>query len=410
MELEIVLIEKFLISIALGTIIGTERQISQTQPGEKEAAGLRTFALITLLGTLLAHLSQLYPYLILVGAGAFISLVVACYWRASSEHMGMTTEVGLIIAFLLGVLCYMETNLAVMLTIVVTVILAVKKSVHSLIEKISEEELLDSLKFGLIALVVLPLLPNRTIDPLNVLNLYKIWLLVVFISGIGFVGYILMKVFGAQSGTGLTGIMGGVVSSTAVTVAMSHRSRESPAILFPALFATTIAHAIMFPRILLEVFVVNRELLYQQLFPMGAMMVTGVAVSVYFWSKRIPSKIDVDVKDPFNLTPALKFGVFFAFVLVVSKVAAIYLGDLGIYATSLLSGLADVDAITLSMASLAGTEVSHDLAVDAITLAAISNVIAKTGMAAFFGSRKFRKYMILTSAAVMVVGFVIIVT
>jgi uncharacterized membrane protein (DUF4010 family) len=141
--------------------------------------------------------------------------------------MGMTTEVGLIIAFLLGVLCYMETNLAVMLTIVVTVILAVKKSVHSLIEKISEEELLDSLKFGLIALVVLPLLPNRTIDPLDVLNLYKIWLLVVFISGIGFVGYILMKVFGAQSGAGLTGIMGGVVSSTAVTVVMSHRSRES---------------------------------------------------------------------------------------------------------------------------------------------------------------------------------------
>jgi uncharacterized membrane protein (DUF4010 family) len=155
--------------------------------------------------------------------------------------------------------------------------------------------------------------------------------------------------------------------------------------------------------------VVNRELLYQLLFPMGAMMVTGVAVSVYFWSKRIPSKIDVDVKDPFNLTPALKFGAFFAFVLVISKVAAIYLGDLEIYVTSLLSGLADVDAITLSMASLAGTEVSHDLAVDAITLAAISNVIAKTGMAAFFGSRKFRKYMILTSAAVMVVGFVIIV-
>jgi uncharacterized membrane protein (DUF4010 family) len=320
----------------------------------------------------------------------------------------MTTEMGLIIAFLLGILCYSEVDLAVVLTIFVAIILVAKKSTHALVEKISEEELTDTLKFALIALVILPVLPNKTVDPFYVLNPYQIWLLVVFISGLSYSGYILMRVFGPQSGTGITGVLGGLVSSTAVTVTMSHRSRESPTILFPALFAATIANSIMFLRIIVEVSVVNPALLVTLLVPLASMMAAGIAVALYFWSKKIPSKVELEVKDPFNLSPALKFGAFFAFILVISKVALLYLGDVGVYATSLLSGLADVDAITLSVATLAKTEVSQNVAVDAIILAAISNVVAKTGMAAFFGSREFKQYMVLTSAVVMVVGIVIL--
>lgn len=406
--MDILLIEKFLISIALGGLIGTERYMSQTHPRER-VAGLRTFTLATLLGTVLAHLSQEYPLLIVVGAGAFILLVIAGYQKVGPEYPGLTTEVGLIVAFLLGVLCYTEISLAVMLTILVTIILAIKKTAHDLVKKISEEELFDTLKFALIALVILPVLPNRTVDPLDVLNPYKIWLLVVFISGIGYIGYILMKIFGAQSGTGLTGVLGGLVSSTAVTATMSHRSKEVPTILFPALFATTIANSIMFLRIIVEVFVVNAALLVALLFPLLAMMMTGMAAAGYFWYKRVPGKVEVDVKDPFNLAPALKFGALFALVLLASKGAVSYLGDIGVYATSIFSGLVDVDAITLSMATLARTEISPEVALDAIILAAISNVIAKTGLAVFIGSPEFRKYMVITSAAVMVVGLVIIV-
>ncbi|MBU7011256.1 MAG: DUF4010 domain-containing protein [Theionarchaea archaeon] len=164
----------------------------------------------------------------------------------------------------------------------------------------------------------------------------------VFISGIGFVSYFLMKIFGAKGGTGLTGILGGLVSSTAVTVTMSNRSKKSCDILYPALLATTIANSIMFLRILVEVFAVRRMLISDLLAPMICMM-------------------------------------------------------------------ANVDAITLSMATLAGTEVTPEVAVDAIVLAAVSNVVTKTGIAVFFGSTEFRKYMILTSAAVMVVGLLIIV-
>lgn len=405
--MELVLIEKFLISIALGALLGTEREMAHSHPGEK-VAGVRTFALITLLGTTLAYLSQEYPYLILVGAAIFGLLIIVGYWKIGIEDIGMTTEVGSVMAFLLGVLCFTDPGFAVILTILVGIILALKETSRRIVEKITEEELMDAFKFALIAFVVLPFLPNRTLDPFDVLNPYNIWLLVVFISGLGFVGYILIRIFGAKSGTGLTGILGGLVSSTAVTVTMSHRSKESSTILFPALFAAVIANTIMFLRILVEVFVVKRVLIFDLLFPMVAMAAVGVIAAVYFWNKKVPSEIDIDVKDPFRLTPALKFGIFFAFILVVSKVASQYLGDIGVYATSLISGLADVDAITLSMATLAGTEVSSEVAINAIILAALSNVVTKTGITILFGSREFKKCMIVTSAGIMVVGLLVI--
>jgi uncharacterized membrane protein (DUF4010 family) len=402
-----ILIEKFLISIALGALLGTEREISKSHSGEK-VAGVRTFALITVLGTTLAHLSQDYPYLIVAGAAAFGFLVIAGYWKIGMVDVGITTEVASILAFLLGILCYRDTGLTVILTILVGFILAIKKSAHSLIKKISEEEMLDILKFAIIALVILPILPREPIDPLNVLNPYNLWLLVVFISGIGFVGYFLIRIFGAQSGTGLTGILGGLVSSTAVTVNMSHRSRETSSILFPALFAATVANSMMFLRILVEILVVNKDLILELYIPMLAMMGTGLVATVYFWMKKTPQKIDIELQDPFTLVPALKFGVFFALILLVSKVASLYLGEAGIYATSIFSGLADVDALTLSIATLAKTEVSKRVAVDAIILAAISNTITKTGIAVLFGSSEFKKFMLMSSAAIILTGLLII--
>jgi len=406
-SMELVLIQKFLISIALGALLGTEREMSKSHSGEK-VAGVRTFSLITLLGTTLAHLSQEYPYLVVVGAGIFGLLVIAGYWKIGAADPGITTEVGSIVAFVIGVLCYSDPSLAVMLAIFVGIIFVVKKKSHSLIKKMREEELIDTLKFALIAFVILPFLPNEPIDPFGVLNPYKIWLLVVFISGIGYVGYFLIRIFGTKSGTGLTGVLGGLASSTAVTASMSHRSRESADILFPALFATVIANTIMFLRILVEVFVVRRVLVGDLLIPMAAMMVTGLVVAVYFWNKKVPSEVDVDLQDPFTLTPALKFGLFFAFILVISKVASQYLGEPGVYVTGIISGLADVDAITLSMATLAGKEVSTEVAVTTIILAAISNIVAKTAITVLFGSPEFKKRMILTSAGIMTVGLLVI--
>ncbi|MGD2250072.1 MAG: MgtC/SapB family protein [Candidatus Methanofastidiosia archaeon] len=404
---ELALIQKFLISIALGALMGTEREMSKSKSGEK-VAGVRTFALISFLGTLLAHLSQEYPSLILIGVGAFGLLVVAGYLKVAEIDIGLTTEVGSLIAFLLGVLCYTETGLAVMLAVFVGIIFAVKEASHRFIQKMSEKELIDTLKFALLALVILPFLPNEPIDPLNVLNPYRICLIVVFISGIGYVGYFLTKIFGPKSGTGITGILGGLVSSTAVTVTMSHRSRTSSDILFPALFATLIGNSIMFIRILVEVFVVKRILAYELVFPMIAMMITGVLAALYFWKKQVPSDIDIEQENPFTIRPALKFGAFFAVILVGSKLASRYFGEIGVYAAGIVSGLADVDAITLSMATLAGGEISVNVAITTIILAAISNTVAKTAITILFGSREFKKKMIITSAAIIAVGLIVI--
>jgi uncharacterized membrane protein (DUF4010 family) len=405
--MELVLIEKFLISIALGALLGTEREMSEARSGKK-AAGLRTFTLITLLGTILAHLSEKYPYLIVVGAVILGLLLVAGYWKIGIADVGMTTEVAALTAFSLGVLCYIEPSLAVMLTILVGIILAIRKRSHTIVEKMKEEELIDTLKFALLALVILPFLPNETVDPLNVLNPYRICLLIVFISGIGYVGYFLIKIFGAKSGTGLTGVLGGLVSSTAVTITMSHHSKKSAQILFPALFATIISNSIMFLRILVEVFVVRRDLVFSLLVPMLAMTAAGVAASLYYWRKQTPSKLEIDLKDPFTISPALKFGLVFAVILMASKLASQYLGSTGVYVTGIVSGLADVNAITLSMATLAGKEVATEVAIRTIILAAISNVIAKTGIAIVFGSAEFKTRMILISAGVILVGMVII--
>lgn len=405
--IEFALIQKFLISIAVGALMGTEREISKTKSGEK-VSGVRTFSLITLMGTLLAHLSQEYPYLILVGAGAFSLLVMAGYLQIAEIDIGLTTEMGSLIAFLLGVLCYTETWLAVMLAVFVGIIFAIKEASHRIIHKMSERELIDTLKLALLALVILPFLPNEPIDPLNVLNPYRIWLIVVFISSIGYVGYFLIKIFGAKSGTGITGILGGLISSTAVAVTMSHRSQTSRDILFPALFATLIGNSIMFVRILVEVFVLNQMLVYELVFPMLAMMATGLATSLYFWKKQMPSHIEIEQDNPFTIKPALKFGAFFAVILVVSKLASRYFGEIGVYAAGIASGFADVDAITLSMATLAGGEISVNVAVTAIILASISNNITKMIIAILFGSKEFKKQMVIALAAIVAVGLIII--
>lgn len=407
--MELYILEKFLISIMLGAILGIEREKAQEETKEKKAAGVRTFALISLAGTILAHLSEAYSYLILVGVGVISLLIIAAYIKTGKEWYGITTEVGSIIALFLGILCYTETFLAVILTIFVSIILAVRKKAHSLVRKIKEIEMIDTLKFALISLVVLPFLPNRAIDPFSVINPFRIWLLVVFISGMSFFGYFLIRVFGAKSGIEMTGILGGLASSTAVTSTMSSHSKNYPHVLFPALFAATLANSIMFIRVLIEVSVVKISLVYYLIFPMLFMMLTGLLVSIYFWNKKVSSKLDIKLRDPFTLTPALKFALFFVAVLIISKFASIYWGETGVYATSILSGLADVDSVTLSMATLAGKEVSTRVAINAIILAAISNTIAKTAIASIFGSKEFRNWMLLSSVCMITVGLSILI-
>ena len=403
----------FIISLLIGALIGTERQRRLAEEKLIGVAGLRTFTLIALLGTLCANMAVYYSQeFIIVAFGAFILLVGIGYYSASARTQGrvdLTSAVAAVLTFILGSLSFFDDRrlLAVALAVVITWILATRKITHSYVETMSETDLLDTLKMGIIALVIYPFLPDQPLDPLNILNPRQIWLMVVLVSLIGYVGYVLIRILGTERGLSLTGVLGGLVSSTAVTTAMASEVRLQKEILSSAVFATTIASCTMFPRMLFIVLVVNRGIFLSLLPKLGSMTIAGVALAFLFLRKKDPVGKNVALKDPFRILPALTFGAFFAFVLLTSKLASIYFGNAGAYAASAIAGLADVDAISLSMATLAKSSLTPSTAVTAITLAAITNTLVKLSISYIMGTREFGNRIAIIFLPMIIVGLLV---
>ncbi|MCC7557343.1 MAG: DUF4010 domain-containing protein [Methanobacteriaceae archaeon] len=410
--MELILILKVLISIAIGALIGTERERKHETA---EFAGIRTFILIALFGTISAYLSIFYSYFLIIAFLAMATLVCISYLISSkmSGNIGTTTEVTALLTFVLGAFCFTDEGykIAPIIAIIITAILAFKPYLHSFIRKISEKEMLNTLKFLIIAFVILPLLPNQNIGPLNVFNPYQIWLMVVFISAISYAGYVFMKLIGAERGLGVTGIIGGLVSSTAVVTAMAGRVRESDFLIKAAVFASVIASSMMFLRVLFEVLVINSELIPLLLVPMLCMGFLGILLAVIIWKKTDVKDIGAEVKleNPFSLKPAFIFGALFLAILFITRIADLYFGSSGLYVASIISGVADVDAITISMALQAKTTISTATAVTAITLASISNTLFKFVIALFIGTKKFAQYIGLIFALIILTGFITII-
>lgn len=403
----------FIISLLIGALIGTERQRRLAEERLIGVAGLRTFTLIALLGTLCANMAVYYSQeFIIVAFGAFILLVGIGYYSASARTQGrvdLTSAVAAVLTFILGSLSFFDDRrlLAVALAVVITWILATRKLTHRYVETMSETDLLDTLKMGIIALVIYPFLPDQPLDPLNILNPRQIWLMVVLVSLIGYVGYVLIRILGTERGLSLTGVLGGLVSSTAVTTAMASEVRLQKEILSSAVFATTIASCTMFPRMLFIVLVVNRDIFLSLLPKLGSMTIAGVALAFLFLRKKDPVGKNVALKDPFRILPALTFGAFFAIVLLTSKLASIYFGNAGAYAASVIAGLADVDAISLSMATLAKSSLTPNTAVTAITLAAITNTLVKLSIAYIMGTREFGNRIAIIFLPMIIVGLLV---
>jgi len=395
----------FIVSLAIGALIGMERERKRHRG--MGGPGIRTFIIISLFGNLSAMISYLYfEYFIFVAFLALAMMIAMEYFFTSkaTHDPGITTEFSAFVTFLLGFLCYFDEirNIAVILAILLTALLKFKKRMHHFVRGIGEKELTDTLKFCIIAFVVLPLLPDRTIDPLGVLNPHQAWLLVVFISAISYFGYILTKILGPKRGIGVTGLLGGLVSSTAVTATMASEVKSNSRILKPCIFATILASSVMFLRVLLVIFIINYSLVEFLLVPMLSMFLTGILLSVMLWPKKRLDK-GAELEAPLTLGPALKFGFLFVCILFMSKISEMYLGESGFYATSILSGLVDVDAIVLAMSTI---EVSNTIAVKAITLAAITNTVVKAFYAWFLGGRKFGKWIATIFGIIILVGLI----
>jgi len=401
---ETTLFYRFGAALAIGVLVGLQREYAYGGGEEELFAGVRTFPLISLLGctgALIAdELSSPWGVIgILLPMGA---LIVAAHfvgaWRY--EGVGLTTEMATLLAFAVGSLCYWGyLPLAAAIGVATTVILSLKPEMHAFAQRITREDVYATLKFAVITVIVLPLLPNRGFGPppLDVINPYQIWLMVVLISGISFLGYVLIKVIGPRQGISLTGLLGGIISSTPVTLSFSQRSQEEDGLAKPFALAITVAWAITYLRVVVEVAALNRQLLERLWPPMAAASLVGMAYAVYlYFSQPTKEEGEVPFSNPFELSTALKFGLLYAVVLAVSKAAEVYTGDAGVYLSSFLSGLPDVDAVTLSMAQLSGTEggLSVTTGARAVVIGAMANTLTKGGIVVVTGSARLRRVIL----------------
>lgn len=410
---------RFGAALLIGVLIGMQREYAYgASKGKGLFAGARTFALMGLYGATAALLADLFlSYLVFVGL--FIALgvmIIVAYFVTATERdeIGLTSEVAAFLTILIGGVCYYHSvEFAAALGVVTTVLLAVKWELKQFVKVITQEDVFATLQFAVITAIILPVLPNKVFGPapLNVLNPYQVWKMVIFISGINFLGYILIKVVGPKKGLALSGLLGGLASSTATTLSFSQRSLEQDNLDKPFAVAIIAGWVIMFFRMIIEVAVVNSRLLPDVWPVLAAMGCVGLAYAIYlYFSQTAIDEEELSLSNPFELGPAIKFGLIYALVLLLSKAAKVYIGDQGLYITSFLAGLADVDAITLSIADLTrvggGTPLSTGKI--AIVLAAISNTASKGVLVFSLGSKALRKYIWPVLLLMLIIGLIFI--
>jgi uncharacterized membrane protein (DUF4010 family) len=409
-------LRNFAIALAIGALVGIEREKSKAESGSIGIGGIRTFILFSQIGAVSAWLArELDSAWIFVGAVVVVAAsAIAGYLattRVRPESLGMTTEMAAVSVTLLGGLSIAGyPALAVALGILTSVALAFKGPMHGLVGRLGDEDIYAGLKLLVATFIVLPVLPNHPVDPWGALNPYKLWLLVILISSLSLIGYVAVRVLGTSRGTAVTGLAGGLASSTAATLHFARRagSEKSRAGGDALLMGMLLAWAVMFVRVVVEVAIVNRSLLPGLGLPFGMMAAAALVSAAYFYRSSIggPSRgrEELQVKNPFSLTAATRFGLLFAAILVIVQLTQAHLPAGGIYVVAALAGLTDVDAITLSLAEAANAGASPDVAVRGIAIAALANTVVKCALFAGLGGRSVRRQALVVTLFIIVIG------
>jgi uncharacterized membrane protein (DUF4010 family) len=404
---------RFAAALGLGVLIGLERE--RTQKPEGGFAGVRTFGLIALAGAMAAYLDGALarPALgIALFAAVAALVVVSAVVTARQGDIGITTEVSALLAFLLGFLCvYGNVTLAAGLAVASGGVLALKQWLHGLARRIESTDVEATLKFAIVTVIILPLVPNENFGPapLDVINPYKIWWMVVLISGLNFASYILVKVVGAEHGIGVTGLLGGLVSSTAVSLGFAQRSRTQPEQAQALALGILLAWTVMFFRVVLLVVVIAPVLAREVALGIGTLGLLSLGIVLWLRRRqRSAERASVSTgANPFELGEAIRFGLLFGVVTFVAA-AQVTFGDAGLYLAGALAGLTDVDAIALSMAQLAQSEPASQAAAGrTILIAVLANTLVKGGMAVFMGGPELRRVMLPVTGALLAVGVAI---
>lgn len=383
------LLQNLVVAMGLGLLIGLQRQWA-----ESEFGGIRTFPLITVFGAVTATLAGAMGGLVLAAAllalAALILVSNLAKISAGNPEPGMTTEVTALVMFGVGAsLVFGYRTEAVVVTGAIAVLLYWKTSLHALVDRIGESDAKAIFQLVLLALVILPVLPNRAYGPYGVLNPHQIWLMVVLIVGISLGAYVAYKLFGARGGTLLSGLMGGLISSTATTVTYSRRSRGSPSDSASPALVVVLASTVVFARVLLELGVVAPAVLPVAGPPLAAMMgFMALVAAVGYVGSRGDLVAPADHEAPSELKAAIVFGLLYAAVIFAVAATKEHFGPGALFGVAALSGLTDMDAITLSTAQLVNAgRLDAATAWRLILVGAMANLVFKGAVVAAMGSR-----------------------
>ncbi len=407
------------VAAAAGLLIGLERE--QAAPHHQGASsflgGARTHPLFALVAAVAMLLERRVGWAAPIAAfGALVAFLLVNYAddvRRGADR-GLTSEAAFLLSFLLGALSTAREvieptgqRLVVVaaVAVVATLLLSSKPVLRPFATQVSRGDVTAALKFLIVAVVVLPLLPDRSLGPYGALNPRSLGWMVVLISGISFVGYAAVRLVGPERGLGLTGLVGGLASSTAVTLSMAAKAKEEPGLAAPCALAVVAASTVMCGRVAVLVGFLNPALLQALAAPLLGMGLGGLGA--WLWLRRRPrggTSGGLQIANPFELSTAFKFGLFFAAVLVGSRFAADRLGAGGVYAAGIVAGSTDVDTIALSMAELAGTQVAWRVASTTVVLGLLSNTVVKGAMAALLGGAAFGRTVALAFGAMAAGG------
>lgn len=394
------------IALGLGLLVGLQRERK-----EGDIAGFRTFPLVTLAGAICGMLALHFGGLVL--GGAFVALAVlvlvgnVAKIKAGHPDPGITTEVALMLMFAVGALLAVgPPQIAVAVGGATAVLLQLKEQMHGFAARISEADLRAVMQFVVITLIVLPILPNRTFGPYQVLNPRQVWWMVVLIVAISLAGYVGQKLLGRRAGSWLGGALGGLVSSTATTVTFARRTKAGAVSAEVAAQVVLIAGAVVYLRVLVEVGIISLALLRRAILPLALMLALMTLVAVL---RALRHRLDDDTEpaeqgNPTELRAALLFGLVYAVVVVAVAWAKARFGSAGLYTVAALSGLVDLEAITLSSAQLVrGGQLVADVAWRLVLLASLANLAFKAAIVAAWGGRSlFRRIAPLWGLAVLV--------
>jgi uncharacterized membrane protein (DUF4010 family) len=387
------LFQRFGVALAIGLLLGLERGWHGRDAREGgRIAGLRTFALVGLLGGVGGWLASLTGAVVLAFAFLGLAGLLALSYRVrltENEDLGLTTIVAVLLTFALGAVSVLGgPALPAAIAVIAALLLTMKERLHRWVARINRLELDAMLRLALISVVILPLLPDRGYGPGAALNPYEIWWAVVIVAGLSFVGYAAIRLGGADLGVLLTGLFGGLASSTSTTVALSRLARTQAGLGPVAASGAVVAGSVTFLRVLALAAIFEPSLIAPLAVPMGVMAVAGLggAAILRMRDRGGDRASDLEtVANPLNLGAALAFGALLTLVLLALHVLEAWLGEAGIHVAAALSGVTDVDAITVSVARLVGDDLAVTAGATAVFIAAAVNTAVKAGIAIGMG-------------------------